>query len=78
MGHSLIIYARLSGKKKTSVYISWGKGDRYYIQTRYNDFFPITMFSWKTLRKISPKSARKYRVSISDRAHAPWPSHNTP
>ena len=51
MGHSLSIYARLSGKKKTSVYISWGKGDRYYIQTRYNDFFPITMFFLENVKK---------------------------
>ena len=30
-GHSLSIYARFSGKKRTSMYISRGKGDHYYI-----------------------------------------------
>ena len=44
-GHSLSIYARFSGKKRTSLYISREKGDHYYIQTRHNDlFFPITIF----------------------------------
>ena len=41
-GHSLSIYARFSGKKRTSLYISWEKGDHYYIQTRHHDlFFPL-------------------------------------
>ena len=35
-GHSLSIYARFSGKKRTSMYISREKGDHYYIQTRRN------------------------------------------
>ena len=30
-GHSLSIYARFSGKKRTSKYISQQKGDHYYI-----------------------------------------------
>ena len=38
-GHSLSIYARFSGKKRTSLYISWEKGDHYYIQTRHKDLF---------------------------------------
>ena len=37
--HSLSIYARFSGKKRTSLYISREKGDHYYIQTRHNDLF---------------------------------------
>ena len=45
-GHLLSIYARFSGKKRTSLYISLEKGDRYCIQTRYNDlFFPLQSFS---------------------------------
>ena len=40
-GHSLVIYACFSGKKRTSIYISWEKDDHYYIQ---NLFFPITIF----------------------------------
>ena len=48
-GHSLSIYGRFSGKKRTSMYISLEKGDRYYIQTRHNDlFFSLQSFSRKT------------------------------
>ena len=44
-GHSLSTYARFSGKKRTSMYISLEKGDSYNIQTRHNDlFFLITIF----------------------------------
>ena len=40
-GHSLSIYVRFPGKKRTSLYISREKGDHSYIQTRHNDlFFP--------------------------------------
>ena len=78
-GHSLSIYARFLGKKRTSMYISPEKGDHYYIQTRHNDLFShYNLF----LGKLKEKLARKARVntdaSISDRAHAPWASHNTP
>ena len=38
-GNSLSIYARFSGKKRISLYISRKKGARYYIQTRHNDRF---------------------------------------
>ena len=48
-GHLLSIYARLSGKKRTSMYISLDTGDRYYIQTRHNDlFFSLQSFPRKT------------------------------
>ena len=58
-GHSLSIYARFWGKKRSSLYISREKGDHYYIQTRHNDlFFPLQSSSRKTYRKIGPKSAR--------------------
>ena len=78
-GHSLSIYAPFSGKKRTSMYISREKGDHYYIQTRHNDLFSrYNLF----LGKFKDKLARNVRVnteaSISDRAHAPWASHNTP
>ena len=44
-GQSLSIYARFSGKKRTSLYISREKGDHYYIQTRHDDlFFPLPSF----------------------------------
>ena len=76
-GHSLSIYARFSGKKRTSVYISRQKGDFYYIQTRHNELFShYNLF----LGKLKDKLARKARVntdaSISDHAHALWASHN--
>ena len=78
-GHSLSIYARFSGKKRTSLYISREKGDHYYIQTRHNDLFShYNLF----LGKLKEQLARKARVntdaSISDRAYEPWASHNTP
>ena len=63
------------------MYISREKGDHYYIQlqTRHNDLFSrYNLF----LGKLKDKLARNVRVnteaSISDRAHAPWASHNTP
>ena len=73
------IYARFSGKKRTSMYISRQKGDHYYIQTRHNDLFShYNLF----LGKLKEKLARKARVntdaSISDRTDAPWASYNTP
>ena len=78
-GHSLSIYARFSGKKRTSLYISREKGDHYYIQTRHNDlFFPLQSFSSETWEKLACKSRVITDASISDRAHAPWASHNTP
>ena len=47
--HPLSIYARFSGKKRTSLYISREKGVHYYLQTRHNDiFFPLQSFSRKT------------------------------
>ena len=59
-GHSLSINARFSGKKRTSMYISREKGDRYYIQRRHNDlFFSLQSFLFFKA-KIGPKSARTY------------------
>ena len=58
--HSLSIYARFSGKKRTSLYISREKGDHYYIQTRHNDLFShYNLF----LGKLKEKLARKARVN---------------
>ena len=59
-GHSLSIYARFSGKKRTSMYISREKGDHYYMQTRRNDLFShYNLF----LGKLKEKLARKGRVN---------------
>ena len=58
--HSLSIYARFSGKKRTSLNISREKGDHYYIKTRHNDIFShYNLF----LRKRKEKLARKARVN---------------
>ena len=59
-GHSLSIYARFSGKKRTSLNISREKGAHFYIQTRHNDlFFLLQSFC----RKRKEKLARKARVN---------------
>ena len=59
-GHSLSIYARFLGKKRTSMCISQEKGDHYCIQTRHNDLFSHYNLFLGDLKKIVPKSARKY------------------
>ena len=56
-GHSVSVYARFSGKKRTSLYISWLNDDHYYIQTQYYDlFFPITIFFEENLKKNWPEN----------------------
>ena len=78
-GHSLSIYARFSGKKRTSMYISREKGDHYYIQTRHdNPFSRGNLFLGKLKEKLTWKACVNTDASISDSAHAPWASHNTP
>ena len=43
-GHSLSIYVRFLGKKRT-----------YYIQTSHNDFFPITILFYENWKKNWPE-----------------------
>ena len=83
--HLFIIYARFSGKMRTSLYTSREKGVHYYIQTRHNDlFFPLqlNLFRGKLIHLIKKSWPKKrayiYWVSISDCAYAPWASYNTP
>ena len=77
-GHSRSIYARFSGKKRTSLYISQEKGDDYYIQTRHNDLFShYNLFLGKCKEKLTEKARVNYWASISDRADDTWASHNT-
>ena len=60
-GHSLSIYVRFSGKKRTSPYISREKGDHYYTQTRHNDlFYHYNLFLRKLKQKLAQNGARKY------------------
>ena len=49
------IYARFSGKKRTSMYISRQKGDHYYIQTRHNDLFSHYNLFLGNLKKNRPE-----------------------
>ena len=62
-----------------SLYYFSDKGDRYYIQTRYNDSFSIAihLIPGKLLEKL-PRKARVdteqvYRVVLTP----PWAFHNT-
>jgi len=75
-GHSLSIYARFSGKKRTSMYISREKGDHYYIQTRHNDLFSHYNLFLGKLQKLARKARVNTDASVSDRPRAPWASHN--
>ena len=55
------IYARFSGKKRTSLFIPQERGDHYYIQTRHTDIFShYNLF----LGKLIDKLARKVRVHM--------------
>ena len=67
-GHSLTIYAGFSGKKRTSMYISRKKGDRYCSQRRHNDlFFSLHFF----LGKLKERLARKARVNMRSCSRPP-------
>ena len=71
-GYSLSIYARFSGKKRISMYISREKGDRHYIQTRHNDLFShYNLFLGKLKEKLARKAHINTDASILDRPHAP-------
>ena len=71
-GHSLGIYPRFSGKKRASIYISWEKGDHYYIQTWHDNlFFRLQSFSRKTLKKLAQKARVNTDASILDHPHVP-------
>ena len=77
-GHSFSIYARFSGKKRTSRYIYPEKGD-YYIQTWHKVLFPYyNLFLGKHKEKMARKARTNTDASISYRTDAPWASHNTP
>jgi len=57
-GTRLLLTLTFSAKKRTSMYISWEKGDHFYIQTRHNDlFFPLQSFLGKLEEKLPKKHA---------------------
>ena len=71
-GHSLSINDCFLGKKRTSMYVSRGKGDHVYIQTGHNDLFShYNLFLGKLKEKLAQKAYVNTDASISDRAHAP-------
>ena len=68
-GHSLSIYARFWGKKRTLLYISREKGDHYYIQTQHDDLFShYNLFLGKLKEKLAWKAhvstERVYRIVL--------------
>ena len=66
-GHLLSFYMCFLGKKRTSLYISWEKGDYYYIQTWLNDlFYHYNLFLGKLKekfrRKVCVNTERVYQI----------------
>ena len=63
--HSISIYTRFLGEKRTSMYTSREKGDHHYIQKRHNVFFLHFFFFHYNhfLGKLKEKLARKARVN---------------
>ena len=78
-GHSLSIYTRFSGKKRTSTYISLKKA--IIITSKHGTKFFFTyynLFLGKLKEKLARKAGANTDASISDRTDAPWASHNNP
>ena len=63
-------------KERTSMYISGQKGDHLHRTTIF--FFHYNLFLRKLEERLAPKARINTDASISDIAHAPWASHNTP
>ena len=64
------------GKKRTSLYIPWGKRRSLLNPNKaQRSFFPLQSFSRKTSRKIGSKSARiqLFREKLSEKVHATMP-----
>ena len=72
------LHALFGQKENFNVYFS-EKGDHYYIQMWHNEFFShYNLFLGKLKEKLAQKARVNTDVNVSDRAHAPWVSHNTP
>ena len=72
-GHSLSIYARFLGKKRTLLCMSREKGDHYYIQHGTMIFFFFSHYNLflgnlkeKFARKVGVNTGRVYRVLKCD------------
>ena len=76
-GHSFSIYACFLGKKRTSMYISWEKGDHFYVHTRHNNVFShYKLFPGKLEEKLAQKARVNIVAGILDQADAPpLPGH---
>ena len=73
-GHLLSFYTRFLGKKRTSLYISWEKGDYYYIQTWLNNlFYHYNLFLGKLKEKFRRKvcviTERVYQIMLFPPGH---------
>ena len=74
-GHSLSIYARFSGKKRTSPCISREKGDHYHIQHGTTIFFfshynlSLGNLKEKFARKAGVNTGRVYRIVLMCPGH---------
>ena len=79
-GHSLSIYTGFLGKMRTSMTIFIGK--KVIIITSKKGatifFSHYNLFLGKLKEKLVRKACINTDASTSDRAHAPWASHNTP
>ena len=60
-GTRLVFTRAFRAKKRTSLYISWEKGDHYYIQTRHDE--PFFSHYNLLLQKRKEKLVRKARVN---------------
>ena len=72
--HSLSIYARFSGKKRTSLCISREKGDHYHIQHGTTIFFShynlfLGNLKEKFARKAGVNTGRVYRIVLMCPGH---------
>ena len=78
-GHSLIIFARFSVKKRTLMYISRKKA--IIITSKHGTaifFYHYNLFLGRLKEKLARKARVTTEASISDRSHVAWESHNTP
>ena len=78
--HSLSIFVRFLGKKKTLRSISQEKGNHllHPITAKRSCFSHYNLFLGKLTEKLARKVSVNTEASISNCAHAPRASHNTP
>ena len=79
-GHSLSIYTGFLGKMRTSMTIFIGKKVIIITSKKGTTIFfsHYNLFLGKLKEKLARKARVNTDVNVSDRAHAPWVSHNTP